>query len=97
METISPGLRKPEKCGGAAKLSFSDLQGRAGGLGGAHRGRGKGGKVLPPESGFPGYGLLTQRGIKPVDFPHGTVVCRINGDNVDSIGIVFDPIQDGLS
>ena len=62
-----------------------------------HRGRGKGGNVLSPESGFLGARLLAQCVIQSVDFPHGAVVCRINGDNVDSIGIVFDPIQDGLS
>ena len=62
-----------------------------------HRGRGKGGNVLSPESGFSGARLLTQCGIQSVDFPHGAVVCRVNGNDVDSIGIVFDPVQDRFS
>lgn len=55
-----------------------------------HRGRGKGGNVLFPESGFSDAGLLAQCGIQPVYFPHRAVVCRVNGNDVDSIGIVHN-------
>ena len=41
--------------------------------------------------------LLSFRGIHTIYLSHGAVVRRVSRDDIDAVGIMLDPVQDGFS